>query len=86
MISQNFLLNIVQHSDPEQDLVGVFVEVLPVLFVEVNADVVFLLGHPGDAQGQAPVAGSQGRFTALLLGLAASGDGVGEAGVVFADL
>jgi hypothetical protein len=51
MITQNFLLNIVQHSDPEQDLVGVFVEVLPVLFVEVNADVVLLLGHPGDAEG-----------------------------------
>ncbi len=86
MISQNLLLNVVQHPDSKQDLVGVFVEVLPVLFVEVNADVVLLLGHPGDAEGQAPVAGSQGRFPALLLGLAASGDGIGKAGVVFADL
>ncbi len=51
MISQNFLLNVVQHPDPEQDLVGVFVEVLSVLFVEVDADVVFLFSHPGDAQG-----------------------------------
>ena len=85
MVSQNFLLDVEQHPDPEQDLVAVLVQMLAVLLVQVDPDVVLVLSHPGDSQGNASVSG-QGRFSSLLLGLATARNGIGKAGVIFTDL
>ena len=76
MIPQNFLLNVVQHSNPEQDLVTVLVQMVPVLLVQVHANVVLFVRDPGDAVGHGrPVAfrGSKGSLAPGLFGFAASG-------------
>ena len=76
MIPQNFLLNVVQHSNTEQDLVTVLVQMVPVLLVQVHANVVLFVRDPGDAVGHGrPVTlrGSKGSLAPGLFGLATSG-------------
>jgi hypothetical protein len=53
-VAEDLVVDVVQHSDPQHDLVVVLVQVLPVLLVQVHPDVVLVFGDPGDAEWRVP--------------------------------
>jgi hypothetical protein len=78
-------VDVVQHSDPQHDLVVVLVQVLPVLLVQVHPDVVLVFGDPGDAEWRVPTLARPAVFP-LPPGLPASRDWIWESWVILADL
>ena len=72
MLSKNLVVDVIEHSDPEQELVVVLVQVLAVFLVQELADVELRLRDPCNADSLA-VAGNGG-VTLLLLGFSSSRD------------
>lgn len=74
VVTQDLVVDVVEHTDSQQDLVVVLVQMLAVLFVQVHSDVVLRVRHPRDADALAVT--RQGRLLLLLLGLPAARDRV----------